>query len=139
MADELYNTKMRFAALLQRESKDKRLAVAPIVAKQTLGKDADLYPMYTIKISEEWPFDPEVIAEIDRLDLLPIPKEVILRDLYAIASDRYTEKKDRLVAYRHYMDANGWTKSTKDNGNNPNELLTHLQALYNAATNPVDT
>lgn len=138
-ADSVHEYKMRFAELLQRVPIDKRLAGATIVAKQVVGKDADRYPMYVIKIAEEWPFDSEVIAELDRLDLIPIPKEVILKKVYGEATDRFSEAKDRIQALRLYSEMNGWTRTTKDSGNTPNELLSHLQALHNAVANPTDT
>lgn len=141
MSDSMHEYQMRFAALLQRVPKDKRLQHAPVIAKQIVGKEqAERYPMHVINIATEWPHDPDVIAEIDRLDLIPIPKEVVLKDVYAIASDPYCEKKDKIAAFRLYSDMNGWTQkvSGKESGV-PNEFLNQLEQLHNAVKNPVET
>jgi hypothetical protein len=136
MDDELQH-KMRFAQLLQREPKQNRFAVAPSVAKAVLGKDAELYPMFALRISEQWPFDPDVIAELDRLDSIPPPKEVALRDLFEIAAGKYNEKKDRIAAWKLYGEMNGWLRTEKESGGTgTNELLIKLQQ---AAINHVDT
>jgi hypothetical protein len=140
MDDSLHTYKMRFAQALQRYARDKRNAYACAVARQVVGRDAEKYPMYVIKIAEEWPLDPDVIAEMDRLDLIPVPREVVLNDIYAIASDPYKETKDKLQALRLYAEVNGWIqKSVSRDTGNSNELLTHLQALHNAVSNPVET
>jgi hypothetical protein len=138
MAGSLHEYKMRFAALLQRFPREDRLQRVASVIKEVVGKDvAAQYPVFVLKISDEWPFDEEVLAEIDRLDLIPKSKELILSHVYSIAMDKYTEKKDKLFALKLYGEMNGWIKP-KEIGT-PNEVLIKLQALHNATTNPVDT
>jgi hypothetical protein len=140
MADSMHDYKMRFAALLQRVAKDQRLQAAPLVAKQVVGKEtAQMYPVFVIQISEEWPFDPEVMVEMDRLELIPKPKEVVLNDLYSIVANKYAENREKIQAIHEYGVLMGWTTSKPKEGTATNELLSHLQALHNAVTNPVDT
>lgn len=141
MADSAHDFKMRFAVLLQRVARDKRLQTAIVIAKQVLGKEtAEKYPMYVIQMGEEWPHDPEVIAEVDRLDLMPKSKEIILQDVYALASDPYKDDKVKLGALRLYGEMCGWVKNvgSKETGV-PNEFLDKLQQLHSAVTSPVDT
>lgn len=131
--------KLEFAALLQRVPKDKRLQAAPQIAKEVFGEETTVkYPVYVIKCAEEWPFDPIVIAEVDRLDLIPIPKEVILKDVYTLATDKFAEIKDRVSAFRLYADMNGWIiKEVKKDEDK--EGPSRTQELADAILYPVDT
>jgi hypothetical protein len=141
MADTLHEYKMRFAVLLQRYARHERLQHAAHVAKEVVGKEqANAYPLYVIQAAEQWPLDSEVIAEIDRLDLVPQTKEQILSEAYGIIVDRFAEKKDKLLAMRLYSDIMGWTtKQIKTDGSTQQEFLIRLEQLHNAVTNPVDT
>jgi hypothetical protein len=140
MADAVHDYKMRFAALLARVSREKRLQSAIVIAKQVVGSEtADKFPMYVIRVSEEWPHDPEVIEEIDRLDLIPKSKESILRDVYSMYSDPFKDDKVRLRALEIYGQMNGWIKGSVKESGVPNEFLDKLQQLHNAVTNPVET
>ena len=141
MADTVQEYKMRFAQLLHRTPKDKRFQSASVIAKQVVGKEmADKFPVYVIKMAEELPYDPEVIAEVDRLDLIPITKEEILKDVYSMYVDAYQDSRVKLAALRLYSDINGWTKVVVDKSVGvPNEFLEKLQQLHTAVKSPVDT
>jgi len=130
---------MRFAQLLHHYGKDQRLSIAPVAAKEAVGKEtAAQYPLFVIKIAQEWPFDPDVIAELDRLDSILPTRERSLHEAWTIATDKYKEPRDRIAALRLYCDVNGWTINKKESMS-PNEMLGHLQALHNAVTNPAET
>jgi hypothetical protein len=141
MADSAHDYKMQFAALLANQPRANRPASALVIAKQVVGRDtAEKFPMYVIQMSEEWPHDPEVIAEINRLDLIQVPKELVMKDVYHMASDPYKETKHRIDAYRLYAEMNGWIqKSTGKETGGTNEFLDRLQQLHNAVVNPVKT
>lgn len=137
MADDaLHDYKMQFAALLIRVPKNQRYQVAASIARQVVGKErAEQYPAYICQIAEEWPFDSEVVAEMDRLELIVKPKEVILNELWTRATSRDVETKDQLSAFRLYCEAIGLVgKGSKDDGK-PNESLNKLQELLVASTN----
>lgn len=136
-----YDYKLKFAELLHRIPRDGRLKFAGMVAKEVFGKDTcDKYPMYVLNCAEHWPLDPIVSAEVDRLDLIPIPKELVLKDIYGLATDKFADHKDKVAAFRLYSDMNGWTvkATTKPNEGNSgtNDLLSELSE---AVLNPADT
>lgn len=114
--------------------------MALAIAKQVLGREtAEQFPMHVIKVSEEWPHDSEVIAELDRIDLIPVSKEILLRDCYQFVIDPYEDHKIKLGAIRLYGEMCGWVKSTAKESGGTNEFLDRLQQLHNAVKNPVET
>jgi pterin-4a-carbinolamine dehydratase len=138
MDDSEHEYKMRFATSLQRVPREQRLTKASVVAKQLLGKDAVKFTNYVLKIADEWPHDPVVIAEIDRLDLIPLTREQVLRQVLDLAIATFDSSTDKRQAWKLYSEIAGYVGTTKEPTSN-NELLTHLQALHSAVTNPVDT
>lgn len=140
MAETEHEYKMRFARSLQQINADQRNAMAVVAVKDVVGKEnAAQYPIYVIECAEKWQHDPEVIAEIERLDAILPCREVYLRQIWNEATEKYSEKRDRILALRLYGESNGWTQRTSKEGTNQNELLGHLQALHNAVTNPEET
>jgi hypothetical protein len=139
MDDSLHERKMQFATLLQRVPREQRLTKASVVAKAVVGKDANKYATYVLQIADDWPHDPVVIAEIDRLDLIPLTKEQLLQMVLDEANDRYADKNAKKALLELYAKIAGYIGTIKDSGANSNELLTHLQALHSAVSNPVDT
>jgi hypothetical protein len=138
MDDSEHEYKMRFASLLQRVPREQRLTKASVVAKQLFGKDAVKYTNYVLKIADDWPHDSVVIAEIDRLDLIPLTKEQVLRQVLDLATAPFDSNGEKRRAWELYSEIMGYKGNSKEPTSN-NELLTHLQALHSAVTNPVDT
>lgn len=136
----LHDYKMAFAALLQRQPKDRRAQYAVVVAKQVVGKEhASKYPLYVLQIADEWLFDPDVVAEMDRLELIKRPPEALLSELNAIISSRDTENRDRIKALELYGKLAGYIRNGNVEDSSPNQTLDKLQGLVNAFRNPVET
>lgn len=109
--------KLAFARLLQRLGKDLRLLPQPMIAKEVIGKDnTERYPQYVLRIAEEWVTDSVVLAEIDRLDRLPIEREVVIQNLYQIATGLSVPYTDRVRAFSEIGKIMGWSVPKKDDG-----------------------
>jgi hypothetical protein len=101
--------KLRFAALLQRIAKRDRLTYAIHVATEVVGKtEAARFPTHLVQIAADWPHDPLVVAEIERLDAIPMSKEEWLQRIKDVADDKHTEQKDCIAALRLYGEGGGW-------------------------------
>ena len=121
--------KLKFAGLLHRLPKELRLNPQPLLAKQVVGaEDCLKYPLYVLKIAEEWPVDPFVIAELDRLDKQPIEKEVILNDLYRIGMSTFVDPADRVKAFAEYAKIAGWTLQQKKEDRPADDRLREIAA-----------
>ena len=122
--------KLQFAALLQRVPKELRMNPQMDIAKTIVGKEDTLkYPMFVINIGETWPFDPLVIAEMDRLDRTPIEKEVILNELYRLGTNIYADHGDRVKAFAEYAKISGWTMQKKEDNKRSDDKLRELAAM----------
>ena len=135
----LYDYKMRFARLLQRQEKSQRLSYAHQVAKEVIGKENALkYTSYVMQIADEWPLDKEVIAEVDRLDAIPKPREEWLNEVWSRATDKMAEQKDRNQALRIYGEAMKWL-GDHDEPTESNQHLSNLHNMIDALKNPAKT
>src|ERR1700677_1219119 len=94
--------KLEFAKLLQKVARDRRLESQPMIAKAILGKDYIKYPQFLLRIADEWPLDPVVIAEVERLDRTPRVKEEVLGELWRIGTDRFASHRDQVSALAEY-------------------------------------
>lgn len=120
---------MQFAALLHRVPRELRSNPQLDIAKSIVGKEDCLkYPLFVINMGETWPFDPLVIAEVDRLDRTPIEKEVILNELYRLGTNIYADHGDRVKAFAEYARISGWTLTKKDEGLKSNDKLAEIAA-----------
>jgi hypothetical protein len=109
--------KLAFARLLQRLSKELRLIPQPLIAKEVVGKEqTEKYPQFVLKIAEEWITDEVVLAEVDRLDRLPVEREVVVRNLYHIATGLTVPYADRVRAFAEIGKIMGWSLPKKDDG-----------------------
>ena len=121
--------KLDFARLLQRVAKELRSNPQPMIAKQVVGNEDTLkYPLFVLQIAEEWPLDPIVLAEIDRIDRVPIEKEVILNDLYCIGTSRSVDPADRVKAFAEYAKISGWTLQQKKAEEKADDRLREIAA-----------
>ena len=121
---------MRFAELLYRVSKDLRMNPQPLIAKKVVGNEDTLkYPLFVLRIAEEWIVDPLVLAEVDRLDRTPVEKEVVLNDLYRIGSSVSVDPADRVKAFGEYAKIAGWTLQRKEDGSRSDDKLRVLAAM----------
>ena len=128
MEEEDY--KLRFAALLHRVPKELRLNPQPMIAKQIVGNEDTLkYPLFVLKIANEWILDELVLKEVDRLDRTPIEKEVILNELYRIGTNTFAEHADRVKAFAEYAKIAGWTLQRKEEGLRSDDKLKELAAM----------
>jgi hypothetical protein len=121
--------KLEFAKLLQKLARDRRLESQPMIAKAVLGKDYIKYPQFLLRIADEWPMDPVVIKEVERLDMIIQPKEVILAELFRIGTDRFASNRDRVSALSEYCKTVGWTLPKADTGTKPLDRLEELSAM----------
>lgn len=125
--DTEHEKKLQFAGLLQRNPKELRRSAALLVAKEVVGKEDCLkYPLFVIQIADEWQIDPIVVAEIERLDMIPVDKNTALNVLFQIALSPFTEPKDRVAALRLYADAQGWIKRNEKPDGSDNSGLIEL-------------
>jgi hypothetical protein len=139
MADvSLHDYKMMFARLLQRIDKPLRLQYAHQIAKQVVGKEnAVKYTQFILQIGDEWPHDPEVIEEVDRLDAIPKTRERLLLETWSDATNPNIEPKHRIAAKRLYAELMRWTKN--DEPSSPNKTLDTFQQMVDALKHPVET
>ena len=79
-------------------------------------------------IGRDWPHDPVVQAEMDKLlskegakTFLPT-KETQAKDIYALATNEKTAVEDRLKAHRLYAEVMGFIEKPSQNGGNVNIL-----------------
>ena len=122
--------KLVFAKLLQRLSKDLRSLPQPIIAKEVVGKDdAEKYPRQVLRIAEEWVFDPIVLAEVDRLDRMPIEREVVIQNLYHIATGISVPYTDRVRAFAEIGKIMGWSLNKKDDGSEFHDKMKELSEM----------
>jgi hypothetical protein len=120
--------KLAFAKLLQRLSKDLRLNPQPLIAKEVVGKEqTELYPQYVLRIAEEWITDELVLAEVDRLDRLPIEREVVIQNLYQIATGLTVPYTDRVKAFAEIGKIMGWSVAKKDDGSEFSDRMKELR------------
>jgi hypothetical protein len=128
--------KLAFAKLLQRLNKDLRSLPQPLIAKEVIGKDnTEKYPQYTLRIAEEWIYDPLVLAEVDRLDREPIEREVVIRNLYQIATGITVPYTDRVRAFSEIGKIMGWSLVKKDDGT---EFSDRMKELAEMVIGPVN-
>jgi hypothetical protein len=133
-ADQLYAYKMQYAVLLQRVPKDKRPQYSAQIVKQVVGKDeAAKYTSWVLEMADQWLFDPDVIAEIDRLDHSPKTKEECLAMAWDFIVDPHKEDKDRIAAMRLYFEGIGLAggRSNKDE-NTQSAAIDKMTQLVNA-------
>ena len=122
--------KLQFAQLLQKLPRDLRLNSQPMIAKEIVGKeDANKYPMFVMRIGEEWPYDSFVLAEVERLDKTPVEKEIVLGELYHIGTNRFVEAADRVKAFAEYAKISGWTMQKKDVETGSDDKLRELASM----------
>lgn len=120
---------MYFAKLLQRVSRDLRLNPQPLIAKEVLGKDCCISnPLLALQVANEWPVDSEVLEELDRLDRLPVEKEVVVSELYRIGTNVYADHANRVKALAELGKLMGWG-AKKDDGIGSNDKLKELAAM----------
>jgi hypothetical protein len=141
MADEsLHEYKMQFARLLQRSDKSQRLHVAHSVAKELVGREnAVKYTQYVLQMGDEWPHDPVVIEEMDRLDAIPKSKERYLEEIWSIAGSANYEAKDRNNALRLYGLAMKYIGPAPEDVEEANKSLGGFQQMIDAIVNPKKT
>ena len=122
--------KLAFAKLLQRLSKDLRSLPQPMIAKEVVGKEnTERYPQYVLRIAEEWVHDAEVLAEVDRLDRVPIEKEVVIQNLYQIATGFTVPYTDRVKAFAEIGKIMGWSLTKKDDGSDFSDRMKELSEM----------
>lgn len=122
--------KLAFAKLLQRLGKDLRCIPQPLIAKEVFGKEnTEKYPQYVLRVAEEWINDEIVLAEVDRLDRLPVEKEVVVRNLYHIATGITVPYADRVKAFAEIGKIMGWSIAQKDNGNEFTDRMKELSQM----------
>ena len=128
--------KLAFAQKLQRLSKDLRSLPQPLIAKEVIGKDdTEKYPQYVLRIAEQWIFDEEVLKEVDRLDREPVEKEIVVRDLYQIATGLMVPYNDRVRAFAEIGKIMGWSLPKKDDGHNALPMLDELASMLDLKAN----
>lgn len=93
-----------------------------------------------LKIAREWPLDPVVKAEQDRLlttgdakSFLPT-KEAQAKDVYALATSEMIETEDRLKAHRLYAEIMGFIEKPVP-GNTTNILNQGVMVVKDQGTN----
>lgn len=140
MADAaLLEYKMQFARLLQKYPLHQRLQYSHQVAKQVVGKENELkYRSYILQIGDEWPNDPEVVKEIERLDSTPKTMNEYLKQVWDIVVDQNIEYSERIKALRLYGDVMKWTGESKEPSES-NKHLDTLHKLFDALKSPVET
>ena len=122
--------KLQFAKLLQGVARELRSEPQGLIAKQIVGKETCLkYPLFVLKIAEEWIFDPVVLAEVERLDRLPVEKEIILNELYRIGVNLYADHADRVKAFAEYAKISGWTLAKNDGAIRADDKLKELASM----------
>jgi|SRR5208283_1000232 len=122
--------KLAFAKLLQRLSKDLRSFPQPLIAKEVIGKDdTEKYPQYVLRIAEEWIRDEIVLTEVDRLDRLPIEKEVVIQNLYQIATGLTVPYVDRVRAFSEIGKIMGWSLVKRDDGTDFTDRMKELAEM----------
>lgn len=120
--------KLAFAKLLQRLSKDLRSLPQAMIAKEVVGKeDTERYPQYVLRIAEEWVHDADVLAEVDRLDRTPLEKELVIRDLYQIATGLTVPYTDRVRAFAEIGKIMGWSLAKKDDSGEFTDRMKELR------------
>lgn len=129
--------KLEFAKLLQKLARDRRLESQPLIAKAILGKDYNKFPQYLLRIADEWPLDPVVIAEVERLDLIPQSKEAVLGELWRIGTDRFAGYRDRVYALSEYCKTVGWTMPKVEQPLKSNDRLDELAAMILEQNNTI--
>jgi hypothetical protein len=128
--------KLAFAKLLQRLSKDLRSLPQPLIAKEIVGKEqTELYPQYVLRIAEEWIHDEVVLAEVDRLDRLPIEREVVIQNLYQIATGLTVPYVDRVRAFSEIGKIMGWGLVKKDDGTEFTDRMKELSEMVLGSPN----
>jgi len=122
--------KLAFAKLLQRLSKDLRSLPQPLIAKEVVGKEnTEKYPQYVLRIAEEWIHDEIVLAEVDRLDREPLEQQVVVRDLYQIATGLSVPYADRVRAFAEIGKIMGWSLVKKDDGMEFSDRMKELSEM----------
>jgi hypothetical protein len=135
----LHEYKMQFARLLQRVDKSTRLQYAHQIAKQIVGKEnATKYTQYILQIGDEWPHDPEVIEEIDRLDSIPKTRERFLLELWSKATSPTIEPKEQIQALKLYGMTMKFIGGGEEDSQTSEQLHT-FQQMFDAVTNPAKT
>jgi hypothetical protein len=135
-ADPIFEYKMQFAVLLQRVPKDKRQQYAVEIVKRVVGKeDAAKYTSWVLQTADDWMFDPDVIAEIDRLDSIKKTPEQLLQQAWDFVINSNWEPRDRVLALRLYCESIGMvgSKSGTKGEATENATVDKLTQLFNAA------
>jgi hypothetical protein len=128
--------KLAFAKRLQRLSKDLRSLPQPLIAKEVVGKEnTEKYPQYVLRIAEAWINDEFVLAEVDRLDRLPIEREVVIQNLYQIATGLSVPYTDRVRAFSEIGKIMGWSIAKKDDGSDFSDRMKELRDAVLGASN----
>jgi hypothetical protein len=96
--DEL---KIRFARRFL--AKDKKDAI--LIVRDLFPRDSDAMPI--INAAREWVDDPIVLAEIKRLEEIPVEKSKITQEVLVIARNSFVDAKDRIAAYKLAAELNG--------------------------------
>lgn len=96
--DEL---KIRFARRFV--AKNKKDALFIISALFPPGTDA----IPIMNAAREWPDDDIVLAEIKRIEEIPVEKSKITQEVLVIARSTFVDPKDRIAAYKLAAELNG--------------------------------
>lgn len=106
-----------------------------------------LYPSqetvgFALTVASDWPDDPIVIAELDRLaseDEQDLPnKAKLARDIYNLADDGSKSVDDRLKAYKLYAEVRGFIEKPAPIGNVNNNYVDNRKVMLIPPSPPID-
>lgn len=119
--------KILFARRYRENKKD-----ALMIARACLPKDSDAVTIINAK--DTWPHDPIVLAEMQRLDELPLDKAIINNEVLTIARSSFVDPKDRIAAYKLVAELNGLIIPTAQKGGaKSTDKLEELKAMLEEA------
>jgi len=83
---------------------------ALMIVRRLLPGDPN--PFDIIRFAEQWPSDPLVKEEMNRLIAIPPDRNKITLEVLALARDSKQRMQDRIAAYKVAADMQSWNSST---------------------------
>jgi hypothetical protein len=125
--------KTLFAERLLRRPDDALMIVANILGKDVIESN----PMLPISLAQDWPNDPFVVAEMQRLKAILPSLEDIAREIHEKAKKAFEqgEQREYFSGMRLYAEVTGLIKKGVDGGKSDDRL----QELADMVLDPTNT